>query len=77
MSAYQSRLITDLDASRIQQLSGHRLPGGSTGLSPLGRALIGRSLGHTATVEQPDGGLREIRVLRIHYQPEAAGEFTR
>lgn len=45
-------------------------------LSPLGRALLGRSVGHTAMMEQSDGKLREIRVLRIHYQPEASGEFS-
>jgi regulator of nucleoside diphosphate kinase len=45
-------------------------------LSPLGRALLGRSVGHTAMLEQSDGKLREIRVMRIHYQPEASGEFN-
>jgi regulator of nucleoside diphosphate kinase len=46
-------------------------------LSPVGQALLGRSVGHTVVVEQPDGNLRDIRVLRIHYQPEAAGELNR
>jgi len=46
-------------------------------LSPVGRTLLGRSVGQTAVMEQSDGKLRELRVLRIHYQPEAAGEFTR
>jgi regulator of nucleoside diphosphate kinase len=46
-------------------------------LSPVGRALLGRSVGQTAVMEQPDGNSRELRVLRIHYQPEAAGDFTR
>ena len=46
-------------------------------LSPVGRALLGQSVGGTSNVELPDGTFREIRVLELHYQPEAAGEFTR
>jgi regulator of nucleoside diphosphate kinase len=46
-------------------------------LSPVGRALLGQSVGGISQVELPDGTLREIRVLALHYQPEAAGEFTR
>lgn len=46
-------------------------------LSPVGRALLGQSVGGVTKVELPDGGFREIRVLELHYQPEAAGEFTR
>jgi len=46
-------------------------------LSPVGRALLGRSVGATAEVETPDGVARAIRVVAIHYQPEAEGDFTR
>jgi regulator of nucleoside diphosphate kinase len=46
-------------------------------LSPVGRALLGQAVGNVSRVELPDGGLREIRVLELHYQPEAAGEYTR
>lgn len=46
-------------------------------LSPVGRALLGQSVGSAASVELPDGALREIRVIKLHYQPEASGEFTR
>jgi regulator of nucleoside diphosphate kinase len=46
-------------------------------LSPVGRALLGRAVGAVAEVELPDGGLRAIRVLAIHYQPEASGDFER
>ena len=46
-------------------------------LSPVGRALLGQVVGSTSKVELPDGAYREIRVLQLHYQPEASGEFTR
>jgi len=43
----------------------------------VGRALLGLPVGRIAAVELPDGSTREIRILELHYQPEAAGEFTR
>ena len=46
-------------------------------LSPVGRALLGRAVGAVAEVELPDGSVRPIRVLEIHYQPEASGDFDR
>ncbi len=46
-------------------------------LSPVGRALLGRTVGAVAEVELPDGSPRAIRVLEIHYQPEASGDFNR
>jgi regulator of nucleoside diphosphate kinase len=46
-------------------------------LSPVGRALLGQAVGSVASLELPDGTMREIRVLELHYQPEASGEFTR
>lgn len=42
-------------------------------LSPVGRALLGRRVGEVTNVRMPDGGERDIRVLEMHYQPEAAG----
>ncbi|QJR14807.1 GreA/GreB family elongation factor [Usitatibacter palustris] len=46
-------------------------------VSPVGRALLGSRAGGLAAVELPDGTHRMIRLLEIHYQPEAAGHFTR
>lgn len=46
-------------------------------LSPVGMALLGRKAGAVVEVELPDGSQRTIRVLEIHYQPEASGEFNR
>ena len=43
-------------------------------LSPVGRALFGRREGDLSTIAMPDGSEREIRVLEVHYQPEAAGQ---
>ncbi|MBL0143724.1 MAG: nucleoside diphosphate kinase regulator [Betaproteobacteria bacterium] len=45
-------------------------------LSPVGRALLGRKVGDVAEVELPDDSQRVIRVLEIHYQPEASGDFN-
>lgn len=45
-------------------------------LSPVGRALLGRAVGAVAEVEAPGPEPRAIRILAIHYQPEAAGELT-
>jgi len=42
-------------------------------VSPVGRALLGRRAGSRTLFRMPDGGRREIRLLEIHYQPEAAG----
>jgi len=46
-------------------------------LSPVGRALLGRRVGQTIPVDMPDGGTRDIRIVELHYQPEASGEFAR
>jgi regulator of nucleoside diphosphate kinase len=46
-------------------------------LSPVGRALLGQSVGRTNQFELPDGSTRALHILAMHYQPEAAGEFTR
>ena len=46
-------------------------------LSPVGAALLGKRAGSIATVKLPDGRQRELRVLEVHYQPEASGHFAR
>ena len=46
-------------------------------LSPVGAALLGQRAGRTAVVELPDGSQREVRLLEVHYQPEASGHFVR
>jgi regulator of nucleoside diphosphate kinase len=46
-------------------------------LSPVGSALLGQRVGQVARVALPDGSTRELRVIELHYQPEAAGHFTR
>lgn len=43
-------------------------------LSPVGRALLGRSAGARTAFTTPEGHERELRVLDVHYQPEAAGD---
>ena len=43
-------------------------------LSPVGRALLGRKVGARVIFGTPDGSQRAIRVLRLIYQPEAAGD---
>ena len=45
-------------------------------LSPVGRALLGRRVGDVAALDMPDGGERRIRLLELHYQPEASGHLT-
>ena len=42
-------------------------------LSPVGRAVLGQKVGSVATVAVP-GGTRAIRIVALHYQPEAAGD---
>jgi regulator of nucleoside diphosphate kinase len=46
-------------------------------LSPVGRALLGQRVGSVARFELPDGTTRGIRILEMHYQPEASGQFDR
>lgn len=43
-------------------------------LAPLGTALLGAREGDTVTFEAP-AGLRRLKVEKILYQPEAAGDF--
>lgn len=43
-------------------------------LAPIGTAMLGYRVGDTFTWETPDG-IRTIRVEKIIYQPEAAGDY--
>jgi regulator of nucleoside diphosphate kinase len=43
-------------------------------LAPLGTALLGTRAGQIVHVRAP-GGVRRLRVERIVYQPEAAGDL--
>lgn len=45
-------------------------------LAPLGAALLGSRVGDTITWENPKG-TRKVQVLRMAYQPEAAGDYNR
>jgi regulator of nucleoside diphosphate kinase len=42
-------------------------------LSPVGSALLGRRVGARTAFITPDGAHRDLRLLELHYQPEAAG----
>ena len=46
-------------------------------LSPVGRALLGRRVGDVVALDIPDERERRIRIVELHYQPEASGELTR
>lgn len=43
-------------------------------LAPVGTALLGYRVGDTITWKVP-GGMRKLKVKKILYQPEAAGDF--
>ncbi len=43
-------------------------------LAPMGRALLGARPGQVIEFEAP-GGLRRLKVVKVLYQPEAAGDF--
>ena len=45
-------------------------------LSPVGSALLGQRVGQVVHAALPDGTTRKLRVLELHYQPEAAGHFA-
>jgi regulator of nucleoside diphosphate kinase len=45
-------------------------------LSPIGRALLGRSTGERVKFELPYGGQGRVRVIKLLYQPEAEGNLT-
>jgi len=43
-------------------------------LAPLGRALLGSKVGQVVEFDAP-GGTRKLKVEKILYQPEAAGDY--
>jgi len=43
-------------------------------LAPVGAAILGARVGDTLSVNVP-AGVRRIKVMRLLYQPEAAGHF--
>ncbi len=43
-------------------------------VSPIGTAILGYAKGNTLTWQTP-GGPRQIRIVAIPYQPEAAGDY--
>ncbi|SFM37101.1 nucleoside diphosphate kinase regulator [Marinobacter zhejiangensis] len=46
-------------------------------LAPVGSALIGLSVGNTIEWPKPGGGVIQVRVEEVIYQPERAGELHR
>ncbi len=46
-------------------------------LSPMGSALIGLSEGQSIDWQLPGGRRLTLRVMKVTYQPEAAGEYDR
>jgi regulator of nucleoside diphosphate kinase len=44
-------------------------------LSPVGTALLGEAEGAQVELPLPHGRTREIRIVRVLYQPEAEGDF--
>ncbi len=45
-------------------------------LSPIGAALLGRSVGERLDWRAPDGAVRAARIVAILFQPEASGDYT-
>lgn len=54
---------------RDTSISQHRI----SVLSPVGRALLGRKTGETIRLS-PLSAARQIHIVELHYQPEAAGD---
>jgi regulator of nucleoside diphosphate kinase len=46
-------------------------------LTPVGNALLGLKVGDSIDWTRPDGGLFEVTVREIVYQPERAGDLHR
>jgi regulator of nucleoside diphosphate kinase len=57
----------------------HRVtePGTVSILAPIGSALLGLKVGQRIHWPMPDGHKRLLRVLKVVYQPEAAGDHHR
>ncbi|OGB04691.1 MAG: hypothetical protein A3G29_07430 [Burkholderiales bacterium RIFCSPLOWO2_12_FULL_64_99] len=45
-------------------------------LSPMGASLLGHRVGGEAVWLTPTGTPRTARILALHFQPEAAGQYT-
>jgi regulator of nucleoside diphosphate kinase len=45
-------------------------------LSPMGASLLGHRVGGEAVWLTPTGAPRTARILALHFQPEAAGQYT-
>lgn len=45
-------------------------------LSPLGAALLGRSVGERVRWPTPDGRWHEAEIAAVLFQPEASGDYT-
>ena len=46
-------------------------------LAPVGGALLGLREGDAISWPKPGGGLLQVRILKVTYQPERAGDFLR
>ena len=46
-------------------------------LAPVGSALLGLREGDEMSWPKPGGGLLKVRILKVVYQPERAGDFRR
>jgi len=46
-------------------------------LAPVGSALLGLREGDEMSWPKPGGGLLKVRILKVVYQPERAGDFLR
>ena len=46
-------------------------------LAPVGSALLGLSAGDYIEWPKPGGGMLQLRIVEVFYQPERAGEFHR
>ena len=44
-------------------------------LAPVGSALLGLREGDTISWPKPGGGVLQVRVLKVAYQPERSGDF--
>ncbi len=72
--------VTDMDTNKILNLKlvyprdADFKKGHISILSPLGSALIGYKVGDTISFEVPKG-VKEIKINRILFQPEANGQY--
>jgi regulator of nucleoside diphosphate kinase len=74
--------VRDLDSGEIYdfELCYHRDADGCNGklsvLAPLGLALLGTRVGDIVEWPVP-AGMRRLKILKVLYQPEAAGDWNR